>query len=186
MPFYLKPSDVLSQVAGLRSVLIVPCRFCPAASMAVAGGEPYLDVFRRGLKTGAYETYIRDLKRRLEDAGIRAAVFDSRLPHNFVTCMWTARRRRKLAKRAAAFDGIVVLGCEAAVETARDSLRDAPCRVVQGMEVNGGVMNVVTTFGFPLKVSLRVRAVTPYALVGGHGRGDVTVGPDPTRVALTQ
>jgi hypothetical protein len=35
MPFYLKELDIIPQVAGLQSVMIVPCRFCPAASLAV-------------------------------------------------------------------------------------------------------------------------------------------------------
>ena len=34
MPFYLKEVDVIPEVAKFQSVLIVPCRFCPAASLA--------------------------------------------------------------------------------------------------------------------------------------------------------
>lgn len=166
MPFYLKESDVLAQAAGLRSVLIVPCRFCPAASLAVREKKPYIELFRRGLRTGAYESFIRGLKRRLEGEGIETTVFDSRLPHHFVTCMWTAGRRRKLARRAAQFDGVVVLGCDAAVETVRDGLGDTDCRVIQGMEVDGGIMNVVPTFSFPCNISLTVKSVTPYQRAG--------------------
>ena len=110
MPFYLKEADVRSEITGLRSVLIVPCRFCPAASLAVREQKPYIQLFRRFLRTEAYESFIRSLKRRLEDEGIRVTVFDSKLPHQLVACMWTARRRRKLAKRAAEFDGVVVPG----------------------------------------------------------------------------
>ena len=32
-------SGMRLEVAGLRSVLIVPCRFCPAASLAVRNGK---------------------------------------------------------------------------------------------------------------------------------------------------
>jgi len=36
MPFYLKELDIVPRVAGLLSVLIMPCRLCPAASLAVS------------------------------------------------------------------------------------------------------------------------------------------------------
>jgi len=96
MPFYLKKSEILPQVAGLRSVLIVPCRFCPAASLAVTENQPYIELFRRFLRTQAYESFIQDLKLRLEDEGIKTAIFDSKLPHHYVACMWTPGRRRQL------------------------------------------------------------------------------------------
>ena len=67
MPFYLAETDIQRDAAGLESVLIVPCRFCPAASMAVREGKPYIEPFRRLLRTEAYESSIRALKRRLED-----------------------------------------------------------------------------------------------------------------------
>ncbi len=123
MPFYLKGSNILPEVAGLRSVLIVPCRFCPAASMAVREKKPYIELFRRFLRTEAYESFIRSLKSRLENEGIKTAVFDSKLPHHYVTCMWTSRRRRELARRASQFEGVVVLGCDATVEIVRDAIR---------------------------------------------------------------
>jgi hypothetical protein len=53
MPFYLKESDIISHVAGLRFVLIVPCGFCPAASLAVREKKPYIELFRKFLKTEA-------------------------------------------------------------------------------------------------------------------------------------
>ena len=159
MPFYLKEREILPQVAGLRSVLIVPCRFCPAASLAVREKKPYIEPFRKFLKTEAYESFIRALKRRLEDEGIEAAVFRSRLPHQFVACMWTSRRRRKLARLAAAFDGVVVVGCEATVETVRDAIGSADCRVIQAMETEG-IMNVLPILSFPLNISLQVQGVT--------------------------
>jgi hypothetical protein len=163
VPFYLKERDILPQVAGLRSVLIVPCRFCPAASLAVREEKPYMEPFRKFLKTEAYESFIRALKRRLEDEGIKAAVFRSRLPHQFVTCMWTPRRRRKLARLAAAFDGVVVVGCEATVETVRDAIGSADCRVIQAMETEG-IMNVLPILSFPLNISLEVQGVTSVAV----------------------
>ncbi len=159
MPFYLKERDVLSQVAGLKSVLIVPCRFCPATTMAVKHNKPYIDLFRNVLRTEAYEFFIKDLKRRLENEGISTAVFDNKLLHQFVTCMWTSGRREKLAKRAAEFDGIVVLGCDSAVRTVRDAVRSTDYPVIRGMEVVG-IMDVVPKVSFPFKVSLKLKGVT--------------------------
>jgi hypothetical protein len=159
MPFYLKESNVLPKVAGFRSVLIVPCRFCPAASLAVRKKKPYIELFRRFLRTEAYESFINALKRRLQDEGIKAAVFDSKLLHQFVACMWTSKRRRQFAKRAADFEGVVVLGCDAMVEAVRDSLSSTDCRVIQGMQIEG-LMNVLPTVSFPGNLSLGLQGVT--------------------------
>lgn len=173
MPFYLEESDILSRVKGLRSVLIVPCRFCPAASLAVKERKPYLEPFRRLLRTESYEAFIRKLRSRLEAAGIRTAVFDSKLPHNFVACMWTSRRRRQLAARAAQFEGVVVLGCDATAETVRLALGSKDCRVIQGMEIKGGIMNVRPTLSAPLSISLELQGITPVTTRGAAGtQGD--------------
>jgi len=163
MPFYLNEADILPEVAGLRSVLIVPCRFCPAASLAVKEDKPYLEPLRRLMRTEAYESYIRELMTRLQEQGIETEVFDSRLPHQFVACMWTERRRKAFARRASRFDGVLVLGCQAAVETMRDALGSTDCKVIGGMEEEG-VMNVVPRFGFPASVSLEVMGISPVKL----------------------
>ena len=159
MPFYLKELDIVPRVAGLQSVLIVPCRFCPAASLAVKEKKPYIELFRKFLRTEAYESFIQTLKGRLKNEGIKTAVFDSKLPHHYVVCMWTYERRRKLAKRAAEFEGVVVLGCEATVEIVRDSIRPTDCRVIEGME-GQGIMNVLPTVSFPFNISLEVQGIT--------------------------
>jgi hypothetical protein len=158
MPFYLRKSDALSQVDGLRSVLVVPCRFCPAASLAVREKKPYLELFRRFLRTEAYESFIRSVTRRLRAKGIETAVFDSKLLHQFVACMWTSRRRGALAKRAAQFEAVVVLGCDAMVEAVRDSIESTGCRVIQGMEIEG-LMNVIPTVRFPSSLLLELQGV---------------------------
>jgi hypothetical protein len=160
MPLYLKESDILTRVVGLQSALIVPCRFCPAASLAVREKKPYIELFRKFLKTEAYESFIQALKRRLKDEGIKTAVFDSKLPHHFVVCMWTSRRRRKLAKRAEEFEGVVVLGCDATVEIVTDSIRSTGCRVIPGMETEG-IMSLVPTVSLPFDISLEVQGITP-------------------------
>ena len=159
MPFYLKPRDIFSDTATIRSALIVPCRFCPAASLAVRAKQPYLKLLSNFLRTPSYEAHIRTLKSRLESRGISTDVFDSKSPQHFVMCMWTAGRRAALSRRAAGHDAAIVLGCDAAVETARSSLASTDCRVVPGMEVEG-VMNVIPAVRFPLDIRLELSGVS--------------------------
>lgn len=160
MPFYLKARDLSTDTAGLRSVLIVPCRFCPAASFAVREGKPYIEPFRSFLRTPAYESHIHALRSQLESRGIKTDVFDSKLPHHFVMCMWTSGRRQALAKRAAGYDAVIVLGCDGAVETARSSTTPTGCRVIPGMDIEG-VMNVIPSVHPPLNIRLELSGVTP-------------------------
>ncbi len=159
MPFYLKERDVSSDIAALHSILIVPCRFCPAASLAVRSRKPYIELFGSLLRTPSYETYIQVLKLRLESEGIRTGVFDSKLPHQFVACMWTSRRRKDLARQAAGYDAVIVLGCDAAIEMVRSSLQSLDCRIIAAMEVEG-IMNVIPTLHFPFNISLEASSVT--------------------------
>ncbi len=107
MPFYLKDRDISADIASVHSALIVPCRFCPAASLAVREKEPYIELLRTFLRTPSYESYVQALKSRLERRGIRTEVFDSKLPHQFVICMWTSGRREELAKQAARYDAVI-------------------------------------------------------------------------------
>ena len=160
MPFYLREKDVVSEVAGSESVLIVPCRFCPAASMAVQHNKPYIEFPRRCLQTASYERFIQALRSSLEDRGIKTDVFRSRLLHQFVLCMWSSKRRTKLAERAKEYDTLVVVGCEAAVETVRDALESPGCRVVQGMTTEG-VMSIQPRFRLPCRIELDLQGVSP-------------------------
>lgn len=160
MPFYLKARDLSTDTAALHSVLIVPCRFCPAASFAVREGRAFIEPFRSFLRTPAYESHIRAVRSRLENQGITVGVFDSKLPHQFVMCMWTAARRQELARRAAGYDALIVLGCDGAVETARSSTGSTGCRVIPGMEIEG-VMNVIPSLRLPLNIRLELSGVTP-------------------------
>jgi len=159
MPFYLKDRDISADLTGIRSALIVPCRFCPAVTLAVRERKPYLQPFRRLLRTASYESYVRGLRVRLASQGIRTEVFDSKLPHQFVVCMWTAGRRQELARQAAGYDAVIVLGCDAAVEAIRSSLRSVDCRIIAGMEVEG-IMNVIPSVRFPFTVSLEVSGLS--------------------------
>ena len=159
MPFLLKDRNISADIVDIDSALIVPCRFCPAASLAVRERKPYIELFRTFLRTAAYEKHIRERKSQLEQLRIKASVFDSRLPHQFVVCMWTSRRRQELRQRASEYDAVMVLGCDAAVQAAQNSTRGTSCKVISGMEVEG-IMNVMPSIQFPGKISLEVTGVT--------------------------
>ena len=163
MPIYLKESNIQPQVRGLRSVLIVPCRFCPAASLAIRNEMPYIELFRKFLKTEAFESHIKVLKHQLKEQGIKTAVFESKMLHQFVGCIWTSRRREKLGKQAANFDGVIVLGCEAMVDTVREAIKSTDCRVIKGLETEG-VMNVLPTLKFPFNLSLELKSISPIVM----------------------
>jgi hypothetical protein len=64
-----------------------------------------------------------------------------------------------LARQAAEYDAVIVLGCDAAVEVVRSSLESTHCRIIQAMEVEG-VMNVIPSLHFPFKISLEVSGVS--------------------------
>lgn len=159
MPFYLKDRDITSDVAGLQSVLIVPCRFCPAANLALRENKPYLAPFWNLMRTPAYESYVQRLKADLEGKGKLARVFDSRLPNQFIVCMWTKKRRKQLETSAAGYDAAIVLGCDAAVATVQDSVKSTDCRVVSGMETQG-IMSVVPSLRSPFEIWLNLSSVS--------------------------
>lgn len=160
MPVYLKDSDEFPELENFKSVLIIPCRFCPAASMAVRTKRPNFEFLRRFLKTASYEELIKTIKSKLEKKGVKTDVFKSRWLHQFVVCMWTRRRRKKLLRRAGKYDALVVLGCEAAVDTVHDAVKSIPCKVFQGMR-SEGIMSIQPRFHMPGNISLELNRVTP-------------------------
>jgi len=161
VPFYLDVKDVVPEAVRFKSVLIVPCRFCPAASMAVRNTEPYIEFPRRSLKTASYERLIDAMIRSLEDKGIKTSVFKSRSVHQFVLCMWTSRRRKALLERAKQHEALIVLGCEAAAETVRHSVKSAGCEVIEGMRAEG-IMSIQPRLSPPGNLRLELESVTPY------------------------
>jgi hypothetical protein len=163
MPFHLKPIDDISEFTQFKSVLIIPCRFCPAASSSINNKEPYFEFFRKFLKTDSYERDINNLKSQFEIEGIKVDVFESKMIHQFVLCMWTEKRRKKLRKLANEYEALIVLGCEAAVNTVSDAVQSPSCKVFQGLETEG-VMSILPKFHFPANISLKIQSLTPMAL----------------------
>lgn len=166
MPFHFNFNDDITEFEKLKSVLIVPCRFCPAASSAVTNNVPYIDIFRKFLKTDSYEKHIKDLKKKFKEKGVKASVFESKLIHQFVLCMWTSKRRKKLLERAKDFEALIVLGCEAGVQTIRDAVKESPCQVFQGVETKG-IMSIKPRLQPSGKLSLELESVTPLKLQEG-------------------
>ena len=160
MPIYLKEKSEFPELEKFESVLIVPCRFCPAASMAVRREKPYFEFLRRFLKTDSYEKLIDTIKSNLAKKGVKSNVFRSRWIHQFVICMWTSRRRKKLLKQARKYEAVVVLGCEAAVQTIHDALETTSCKVFQGMR-SEGIMTITPSFDLPGNISLKLDKIIP-------------------------
>jgi hypothetical protein len=163
MPFSFKFDEDISEFTQYKSVLIIPCRFCPAASSAVKNKRPYFEFLRRFLKTDSYERFIESLNSNLKESGVKTGIFRSRIIHQFVLCMWTSRRRKKLLDRAREYEALVVLGCEAAVQTVRDSVKSSSCKVVRGLETEG-VMSIRPRLHLPCNLSLALESLTPVLL----------------------
>jgi hypothetical protein len=70
MPIHFDDLDVVSEVAGLNSALIVPCNMCPAATVAIREKKPFMQLFRSLLKSAPFEEYISALQSRLREEGV--------------------------------------------------------------------------------------------------------------------
>jgi hypothetical protein len=160
MPIHLNDLDVVSEVAGLSSALIVPRNMCPAVTVAVREEKPFIQFFRSFLKSPPFDQHIRALQSRLGEEGVNTKVFKSNLPHQWFLCMWTSGRRKKLQKYAKQYEAVIVLGCDSATETARDSVKSTGCKVIQGMEVVG-FMNAKLRFHLPCNVSFEGCKIIP-------------------------
>ena len=152
MPLHFDDLDVVSEVAGLSSALIVPCYMCPAVTVSVRDRKPFIQLFRHFLKSAPFEQYITTLQSRLEAHGVKTKVFKSAPSHEWFMCMWTSGKRNRLQKCAEQYDAVIVLGCDSATETVRDAMKSTGCKVIEGMEV-AGIMNAQIRFHLPANVS---------------------------------
>lgn len=150
--FNVDDPDVVSEVAGLSSALIVPCYLCPAVNVAVRENEAWIQLFRHFLKSAPFERYLKTLRSRLEVHGVKTEVFKSIPSHEWFMCMWTSGKRKKLLERAKHHDAVIVLGCASATETVANAVKSTDCKVIEGMRVDG-MMNARMTFRFPANVS---------------------------------
>jgi len=152
MPIHFEDLEIDYKVKGLDSVLIVPCRMCPAITIAVRENKPFMNLFRGIFKSQPFEQYLKALQGRLKELGVRSKVFGCSLYHQWFMCMWTEGTRRKLLKEAKKYDAVLVLGCRSATVTVQDTVRSTGCIVIEGMETTG-VMNARLRFNFPCTIS---------------------------------
>lgn len=160
MPIHFEDSDVSSQVEGLHTALIVPCRMCPAATIAVREKKPFMEFFKSLFKSQPFEQYLKQLQARLKEKGVRSKVFGCSLYHRWFMCMWSLGTRKKLLKDAKQYDAVIVLGCSSATVTVRDTVESIGCKVVEGMQATG-IMNAKLSFHLPCNVSFNECKETP-------------------------
>ena len=160
MPIHFNDLDVVSEAAGLNSALIVPCNMCPAATVAVREKKPFMQLFRSILKSLPFEQYIRELQTRLREKGVNTKIFRSNLYHQWFMCMWTSAQRKKLQKAMKEYEAVIVLGCNSATETVRDTAKSTDCKVIEGMKTTG-IMNAKLKFHLPCNVSFEDCKIVP-------------------------
>ena len=160
MPIHLNDIDVIPEVAGLSSALIVPCNMCPAATVAIRENKPFFQFFRSLLKSLPFEQHISALESRLRNNGIKTKVLRSNFYHQWFLCMWPSGQRKKLKKYSKQYDAVIVLGCDSATETVRELVKSTGCKVIEGMEVTG-IMNAKPRFHLPCNVSFEDCKIIP-------------------------
>ena len=157
MPVHLEPQDVSADLENFRSVLIVSCPVCPPMCLAMQQNSPFIEFFKRGLKTEAFEDYIQSLRKPLEQRGVRTGAYSIHIPTPMM-CLWTKWQRSRLLKRARNYEAALVLGCYSATYTVQKVLKDADCQVIQGMQMIG-TTNATLKVRSPLTVELDMHCV---------------------------
>ncbi len=150
MPVNLTPRDVSADLAGFDSILIASCPVCPPMCLAMQKKEAFIEFFKHGIKTSAFEDYIQTIRDSLAERGVRTGVFSIHTPTPMM-CLWTTRQRARLLKRAKDYDAVLILACDSGTESAKDALKGTDCQVIQGMDMDG-VINATTSIRFPLTV----------------------------------
>lgn len=150
MPVNLTPRDVSSELEGCNSVLIASCPVCPPMCLAMQEEEPFIEFFKHGIKTPAFEDHIESIREALTERGVRTDVFSIHTPTPMM-CLWTERQRARLLKRAKGFDAVLILACDSGTVSAKDALKDTDCQVIQALDMDG-VINATTSIHFPLTV----------------------------------
>ncbi len=150
MPIYLEPKDVTTDLKDFHSVLIVSCPICPPMSMAMQTKKPFIDFLKHGIKTKAFEDYIKSVRKPLEENGVHTDVYTTRAPSPMM-CLWTEKQRGKLLKRVRDHDAVLVVGCKSAIQVVKDVLKDTNCQVFPAMQMKA-IANATMKFEFPMKI----------------------------------
>lgn len=160
MPIHLDDVDIVSEVDGLSSSLIVACNMCAGASLAMKEKKPFLQPFRSLLKSPPLERRIKRLRSQLSEKGLRTEWFRGGIIQQFFLCLWTSRQRSKLQDYAKQYEAVIVLGCDSAFRTIRDAVRGTDCKVIEGTKV-AGIMNTKSKFHFPCDISFEENKIVP-------------------------
>ena len=160
MPIHFNDLNIDSEIEGISSALIVPCQMCPAITVAVREKKPFIQLFKKFLKSEPFEQYMNNLQIKLKKSGVKTEVFWSYFPHHWFLCMWTGRQSKKLKDRAKQFEAVIALGCESTTETIRGALDTDHCKIIEGMAVTG-IMNAKLRFQFPCDISFDDCKVIP-------------------------
>ena len=150
MPIYLEPKDITNDLKGFHSVLMVCCPICPPMSMAMQTKKPFIDFFKHGIKTKAFEDYIKSIKNTLEQNDVHTDVYTTRAPSPLM-CLWTEGQRTKLLKRAKGHEAVLVVGCKSAIQVVKDILKDTDIQIFSAMQMKA-IANATMKFEFPMKV----------------------------------
>jgi hypothetical protein len=160
MPAHLEDRNIISEVEDLSSALIVACNMCAGASFAMKENRPFLQPFRSLLKSPPLERHVEKLQSQLNKKGLKTKWFRGGIIQQFFLCLWTKRQRRKFQECAKEYQTAIVLGCDSAFKTIRDSVRGTDCKVIEGTEFKG-IMNTRTKVHFPLNVSFEKSTIVP-------------------------
>ena len=150
MPVNLTPRDVSADLAGFDSVLIASCPVCPPMCLAMQKEEPFIEFFKHGIKTKAFEDHIQAIRDSLTQRGVRTGVYSIHTPTPMM-CLWTKGQRARLLKRASDYEAVLILACDSGTESAKDALKETDCQVIQALDMDG-VINATTSIHFPLTV----------------------------------
>lgn len=166
MPIYLEPRDVTVDLKEFNSVLIVSCPICPPMSMAMQTKKPFIDLFKSGIKTEAFEDYIKSIRAPLEEQGVHTDVYTTRAPSPLM-CLWTEGQRKRLLKRVKGHDAVLVVGCNSAIHVVKDILKDTDCKIYPAMQMKA-IANATMKFQFPFKVKFDMNPLKKKSKVHSH------------------
>jgi len=152
MPVNLTPRDVSADLAEFNSVLIASCPVCPPMCLAMQKKAPFIEFFKHGIKTEAFEDYIKSIRDSLTERGVETGVFSIHTPTPMM-CLWTERQRKRFLKRAREYEATLILACDSGTVSAKDALKETDRAVVQALDMDG-VINAKTTIRFPLCISM--------------------------------
>jgi hypothetical protein len=139
--------------------------------LAMQQNSPFIEFFKRGLKTGAFEDYIQSIRKPLEQRGVRTGAYSIHTPTPMM-CLWMKWQRSRLLKRARNYEAVLVLGCDSATYTVQETLKNTACQVIQGMQMIG-TTNATLKVRLPLTIDLDMHCVLNN---GGARQHNINVG----------